>query len=125
MIRETFNSTEGYLESTWSGHVDLQEIVAYIRRLKENTDYPRKLKILTNALDARIYLSMDELQIISGETKKTLKNYNSIMDAFFVQEAIVAALSTMYMKMSQMKNYGFRIFSSKEAAEHWLSGISS
>ena len=121
MIRETFNSTEGYLESNWTGDVSVQEIVAYIRRTKENRDYPRKLKILSNALDASINLSIDDLKLISGENKESLKNYDSITDAFVVQEAIVAALSTMYMKISQVRDYRFKIFSTKQAAEHWLS----
>ncbi len=123
MIQEFFNPSSGILESTWEGPTDLQEIIDYIRRTKVNPDYPRKLKILTFAEKALLTVSLDDLNLIAQENKQSVENYIYIVDAFIVDEAIVAALSTMYKKVSAVKNYQFNIFSSREAARNWLDSI--
>lgn len=123
MIHEVFNPKTGFLESNWEGEVTLGQIIDYIRRTKENTSYPRKLKILTSTEKARLMLGVEELEEISKENKLSVKNYEVIIDAFVVDEALVAALSTMYQKVSAVKNYIFRIFSTREAAEEWLAKV--
>jgi len=123
MISELFNDESGYLESNWTGAITLQEVVSYIRRVKENFNYPRKLKILTSAVEAQVALSIDDLTVISDENKESLKNYESVSDAFVVDQAIAAALTIMYQKVSAVRNYNFKVFSSKEAARNWLDTI--
>ena len=120
MITVNFKQDEGILESIWEGEVILEDIVNYIRQTKENTEYPRRLKIITYAHTSTLLLKPDDLRVIVEENILSLAKYESITDAFIANEAQVAALSILYEKFSRMKTYKFKVFSTAEAALEWL-----
>ena len=123
MVSEIFNESTGILECKWEGESSLSEIVAYIRRTKENTAYPRRLKILTHAENAVMKLNLEDLHTISNENKLSVDKYEAIIDAFIVDAALLAALTTMYQQISNIKGYYFKVFSTTEAASSWLEGF--
>jgi hypothetical protein len=123
MVREVFNEEKGWLDSYWEGETPLSEIIDYIRRTKYNPDYPRRLKILTHSENAIINLNLEDLHTISFENKLSVERYEAIIDAFIVDAALVAALTTMYQQVSSVKGYFFKVFSTTEAAEGWLEGF--
>jgi hypothetical protein len=120
MITEKFNTETGLLESKWEGEVQLSEIIDYIVRTKENTNYPRHLKIITSAENAILSLNFQDLKQISEENKLSVERYSAIIDAFVVDKAVEAALTTMYEQVSEIRGYTFKVFSTKEAALEWL-----
>ena len=121
MIKEHFNKETGYMESLWIEDVVLDDIVQYIRRTKANKDYPRKLKILTDATKANMKLRPEDLKVIAEENALSVENYDFIADAFVADTALVAALSTLYKDVSKIPNYYFKVFSSFEAGLNWLN----
>jgi hypothetical protein len=123
MISERFNPSNGFLETNWEGDIGLEEIIEYIRRTKLNTQYPRRLKILTTAEKAVFNLTIDDLVKISMENELSVGRYDLIIDAFVVDKAVESALTTMYKSVSAAKNYYFQVFSSREAAKNWLDLI--
>lgn len=120
MISEIFNPSNGFLESTWEGDVSLEEIIEYIRRTKANTEYPRRLKILSLAEKAVYSLTIADMVKISAENELSVEKYDLIIDAFVVAKAVESALTTMYKNVSSVQNYYFHVFSSREAAKNWL-----
>ncbi|MEN8247618.1 MAG: hypothetical protein ABFS32_01695 [Bacteroidota bacterium] len=101
----------------------LKEIVDYIIETKENKSYPRVLKILTDARDAIMSLSINDLAVIVAENYKSLEQYEFINDAIILKNPKETGISMLYQELSKTKKYRFKIFSNEEAARHWLSQL--
>jgi len=120
MIIWEYNYITGILESKFMGEIYLKEVVDYIRATKENKNYPRKLKIITNALQASFVFSVNDLEDIVEENNKSLENYESIIDAIVIEDPKSTALSMLYQRLDKNEKYKFNVFSSLEAAHDWL-----
>lgn len=120
MIIWEYNHETGILESKFIGEVYLKEIVDYIRATKENKNYPRKLKINTNALQANFVFSVNDLEVIVEENNKSLENYESIIDAIVIEDPKSTALSMLYQRLDKNEKYKFNVFSTTESANAWL-----
>jgi hypothetical protein len=120
MVKEIFNSKTGILETEFKGDVTLLDVVNYIIRTKENKIYPRTLKIFTDSSQAIFNFSIEDLNTIMEENLKSLMNYDFIIDAIIVDNPKNTVLTMLYAELSKTKKYKFKIFSTKEAALHWL-----
>lgn len=120
MIIWEFNHETGILESKFIGEVYLKEIVDYIRATKDNKNYPRKLKIKTNALESSFVFSVNDLEVIIYENNKSLENYEAIIDAIVIEDPKSTALSMLYQRLDKNEKYKFNVFSTTEAAQDWL-----
>jgi len=120
MVLTEFNEKSGILHSKFDGVVSLLEVVEYIRATKNNTTYPRDLKILTDSREAIMNFNVDDLDVIVLENTQSIKNYDSITDAIVLDGAIETALSLLYQELSKLKNYKFNVFSTEKAALNWL-----
>lgn len=120
MVIWEFNHETGILESKFIGEVYLKEIVDYIRATKDNKNYPRKLKIKTNALESSFVFSVNDLEVIIYENNKSLENYEAIIDAIVIEDPKSTALSMLYQRLDKNEKYKFNVFSTTEAAQEWL-----
>lgn len=120
MIFTAFNKKTGILDSKFEGEVDLNEIVEYIRKTKENKSYPRVLKILTDATKSDMNLAFDDLEIIVTENYKSIEQYDCIIDAIVIETPKETAISMLYQELAKTGKYKFNIFSTRKAAIHWL-----
>ena len=120
MITSTFNSHTGVLESEFTGDVTLNEILNYIIATKNNKTYPRLLKIKTNATHANFKFSIDDLEKIVLENRKSLEKYDAIIDAIIVENPKTTVISMLYQELEKDENYKFNIFSTNKGATEWL-----
>jgi glutamyl-tRNA reductase len=120
MVLTEFNEKSGILHSKFEGIVSLRDVVEYIRATKNNTSYPRDLKILTDSRGAIMNFNIDDLNVIVLENTQSIKNYNSITDAIVLDGVKETALSLLYKELSKLKNYKFNVFSTEAAALNWL-----
>jgi hypothetical protein len=123
MITTQFNSEQGHLDSKFHGDVTIQEIIDYIYATKENADYPRHLKILTDGTEARMVFSAEAVPSIVKANNESLENYYSIIDAIVLDSERETALSEFYEQLSKAPKYRFRVFSTREAAIAWLGSF--
>ena len=121
MVTTNFNTKTGILESKFEGDINLTAIVNYIIATKENSAYPRLLKIITDATKANFNFSIDDLEIILDENYKSLKKYNYIIDAIIIDNPKNTAISMLYQELAKTNKYKFGVFSTKEAATEWLT----
>ena len=120
MVNAEFDHQTGILNTCFEGEVFLHEIFDYIVATKENRSYPRFLKILTDATNAQMSFSPEDLNRIVEENKKSLEKYDYIIDAIVVDSPKVAALSVLYQEIAKASNYRFMVFSTRAAAVKWL-----
>ena len=121
MVVSEFNNQTRILESKFIGKVDLKEVLDYIIATKNNQEYPRNLKIITDASQAIFDFSFTDLQSIVTENEKSLEQYDSITDAIIVSDPNATALSILYQELEKNKKYRFNIFSTKNASFEWLN----
>jgi len=121
MLEKKFNTSTNILETTFKGNVTLIEIVNYIRATKNNIQYPRVLKILTDARNSLFNFSIEDLNIIMEENYKSLENYDFIIDAIVVDNPKNTVLSMLYLELVKTNKYKFEVFSTKSAALNWLN----
>lgn len=121
MVTTNFNIKTGNLESKFDGDIYLTEIVNYIIATKENSTYPRTLKIITDATKASFNFSIDDLEIILDENYKSLEKYNYIIDAIIIDNPKNTAISMLYQELAKTNKYKFGVFSTIEAATEWLA----
>lgn len=121
MVSTHFNTQTKILESKFEGNVTLTEVVNYIIVTKENKTYPRKLKILTDSIDAIFNFSIEDLEIIVEENIKSLEKYDLIIDAIIIDDPKNTVLSMLYLELTKTNKYKFEIFATKSAAIDWLN----
>ncbi len=120
MITTNFNAHKGIIETNFEGDVTIKEIVDYIITTKENESYPRFLKILTDATEANMDFTLDDLSIIVEENSKSLEKYDTIIDAIIIEKPKETALTFMYQRLAKNNKYRFKIFYTKAGAIKWL-----
>lgn len=121
MVKEKFNTTTNILETTYVGNINLSEVVNYIIATKNNKQYPRVLKIISDARNAEFNFSIEDLSIIMEENYKSLENYIGIIDAIIVDNPKNTVLTVLYQELVKTKKYKFEIFATKNAALTWLN----
>lgn len=121
MVTAKFNQQTNILESKFEGNVTLAEVVNYIIATKDNKTYPRKLKILTDSIDAVFNFSIEDLEIIVEENIKSLAKYELIIDAIIIDDPKNTVLSMLYLELAKSNKYKFEIFATKSAALDWLN----
>ncbi|MFD1293807.1 hypothetical protein ACFQ5N_08170 [Lutibacter holmesii] len=120
MIISNFNKQTKILETEFTVDVSLNEIINYIIATKKNKTYPRLLKIKTNATTANFTFSIDDLEKIVIENRKSLEKYDFIIDAIIVEDPKTTVISMLYKELEKNKKYKFNIFSTEKAATMWL-----
>ena len=123
MVTVQFNQQTHILETKFEGNVTLAEIVNYIIATKENKTYPRKLKILTDSVDAVFNFTIEDLEIIVEENFKSLAKYELIIDAIIIDDPKNTVLSMLYLELAKSNKYKFEIFATKSAALDWLNNF--
>lgn len=120
MIQEKFNTKTNILETIYSESVTLTDVVNYIIATKNNKQYPRILKIISDTRNAVFNFSIEDLNYIVVENNKSLENYNGIIDAIIVDDPHNTVLTVLYKELAKTNKYKFEIFATKSAAISWL-----
>jgi hypothetical protein len=121
MVTTKFNQQTKILEIKFEGSVILSEILDYIKEIKTNNTYPRKLKILTDSREAIFNFTIEDLQIIKKENNKALEKYDFVTSAFIIDDVKKTVLTMLYQEISKTNKYKFEIFATKSAAIDWLN----
>ena len=116
-----FNRESGLLETRFYGSVTKAQVIEYIISLRDpKNDYPKKLKIITDATEANMSFSREGL----GEILKIVNDhpgmYQSVTDAMIMSSPRATALSMIVELFTQASPYRTKIFSTREAALEWL-----
>ncbi len=123
MINVNFNEEKGILFAKYEGEITLYDIIAYINFTKLNREFPRDLKILSDARNAIFKIKPDDLDIVINENNKSLNKYNYIFDAILLDSPNETALSILYKRLAKNDKYKFEVFVSEANAISWLSRI--
>jgi len=121
MISAHFNSELGIFELKYSGNVNLDDILEFIRKhIDNNALLPRELKMLTDARQITFDFVPDDIPKIGTEVKKLISQYTCIWDAFITDSPFETAMTLLYKNAMKGYSHKFKTFITKDAALEWL-----
>ena len=120
MIKHWFNKDMQTLEVTYLGIIRAEEILDFSSFISNNKNFPRKLKILTDAREASYGFGINTVNLLVDPLVRNLKNYHSVMDAFIHSKPKETAYSQLLEIDNRHSNYVHKVFSTKKAALSWL-----
>ena len=121
MIQAEFNEDKQILETTLTGVTTIKEIKDYYASLPAMKNLPKRLKVLIDSKNARYQFTDTDLKLISDSVLPLFNHFEVIIEAIIESSPYETALAFMYEKRTEMKNFRFRVFSSKDTACIWLN----
>ncbi len=125
MITYKFNNKTGIVESIIKGENKIIDFTEYLISLSEDKQLPDILKIYSNGSEG--YFSKDvkpdDMYNIADAIVELLKSHKKVYTAFVISTSIETAMAELYKDFSSAENYMFKVFSTKEAAIHWLNSF--
>jgi hypothetical protein len=120
MIEYKFNEELQILEVLYEGPIRISDLMKYGNSVFTDESLPRDLRILTDAKKASYILLPEEIPQVVRMTLKHIKPYNKVKAAFIQSKPIETALSLLLELEIKSGKYKHSVFSSRQAALHWL-----
>jgi len=120
MIEYKFNHELQILEVSYQGFISSEDILTFYYYVSNNAEFPRNLKILTDARKATYDFNINKATRLISSLKESLKSYESVMYAFIHSKPKETAYSKFLEIEKAHKKYLHKIFATKENALEWL-----
>ncbi len=122
MIHYHFDRQDNILYVHYKGETRIEDIVNYVEGVAEDEKLPCNLYTLEDRSDAIIKHSVRENIKIFNAVKAHRKKFSFVKVASVnpTPESATSAFQYAHILSRKLKNYHFRVFSTREAALHWL-----
>jgi hypothetical protein len=91
--------------------------------MKSSVDYPRRLKILTDARLCNFRIDPEELPMIIDSVNSAQLEYGYVVNTSVIDTPSNTAIAMLYQQLILTDNYYFKMFSSYEIALEWLKSV--
>ena len=124
MSNSYFNEKENILYVKNQAEVTIDNMVLALNNIIENKDFPRRLKILEDAIDVKAGFNFNDLEKLKPGIEKFKKAYDQIVHAVVQNNPINVAYSKyMEIYLKDDTKYHFKVFSTVEAALEWIKNF--
>ena len=123
MIKEYFDSSKRILFVTISGSTSIEDLNQWIKSINFDKAPDSYLKIITAARDARYNFKAEDSRATDQPLEELCKRYFRVRAAVIHKNPKETALSMVLRNRLAMKNYTQHIFSTREAAEIWITNF--
>jgi hypothetical protein len=123
MIDIAYDDELGVLCTKTGGELSVEEILGHYREIRQNTTYPRDLKVIIDCRSTRLAVKLDDVSRIVEAAKNALPKYTSLKEAILITAPYETVVATLFEQNARFKNYHFRLFNSKNAALRWLNAL--
>ena len=120
MVFAKFNHQTAILESKIEGELTVKELIKCSLTIKENSSYPRFLKILIDSKKAVANFPSNDISLLAEEHHKAVEKYDSIITAIILDTPKETAFAMLFQNLIKNKKSKFQLFSTREAAISWL-----
>ncbi len=121
MIKSEYNDVLDFYHFTFYGEITSEELISFVKKMENNSQYPKVIKILTETDNAKIKIDTYDLPKILNEANKAKKRFDLIIHAVVINKPFITALAFLYQKKMNLSRHKLKIFSNKEAAIEWLT----
>ena len=123
MITFSYNNELGVLQTKTGGDLSIDEILGHYNEIRQNTSYPRDLKVIIDCRSTRLAVKLDDVTRIIEAAKSTIPKYKRLREAILITAPYETVVATLFEQNARFKNYHFRLFNSENAALQWLNAI--
>ncbi len=120
MVTFNYNEFDKILHVKANGVLEISDMVEASKYLLTNTQLPRKLRIIEDAIEATSNFSVSDMHILTENIEEITKHYINIRHAVIHDSPKSFALSFLMVKLISDKKYSFQSFSTLEAAKIWV-----
>lgn len=121
MVFAKFNHQTAILESKFEGKITVNDLVEYSLTIKENTSYPRFLKILIDSKKGIANFPSNDLSLLAEEHHKVVEKYDYIVTAIILETPKETAFAMLFQNLIKNNKSKFQLFATREAAINWLN----
>ncbi len=122
MTNLTYDQNNDIICLKRSGDVDVSEMLEVINIIDSKYNHILKLKVLDDVRDSELKLdhSSDSRDIVKA-IKSKLDKYNQVKAAIVARTPMQTVKSMLFAALANLlTKYKVKVFSSKDAANHWL-----
>ena len=123
MIDISYNEKLGVVCTKTGGELSIDEILGHYREIRQNTTFPRDLKVIIDCRSTRLAVKLDDVSRIIKAARSTLPKYTRLREAILITAPYETVVATLFEQNARFKNYHFKLFNSKNAALRWLNAI--
>lgn len=122
MALHTYYSDRRLLRVSWGDRLDIQALRRHFELLKANTNYDRKLRVIssTDVEEIDIPLTRENMLLIKDWREDALENYSSIRSAVYNLQPVPAAYLNYFSEFFDSKKSQMRQFATESDALAWL-----
>lgn len=120
MIGMAYNENLHIVEVIYKGVIELEDIFEFGTNIEQNPYLPRKLRMLTDATQAKYNFSVDKIPLLAKNLEEHTKDFEWIKAAFIQSRPNETAISMILENENKSSHYIHRIFYTRESALEWL-----
>ncbi len=121
MVTYNYNEGKEYIEAVFKDKINQGEIVNYINSLMKENHLPENLKGIIDARNASFGFHPADLYNIIEVNVKMFSRFNTLKVAIIITNPVDTALAMIFTRLIQLERYRFKVFTTPEAAERWIS----
>ena len=121
MFQLKYDDIANIIEATFVGKVQVFDIVAFIKAVTENKEYPRAIKVLIIGQNANAHFSVNDLDIFNNECSKFIAYYERARIAIVINNPKNTALSILFKQLFISPKVDIDVFSTKNTALNWVN----
>ncbi len=123
MITFSYDEELGILHTITCGDLSIDEILRHYEEIRQNSTYPRDLKVIIDCRSTRLAVKLDDISRLIEAAKNTIPKYTQLREAILVTAPYETVVATLFEQNARFKNYNFRLFYSENAALQWLNAV--
>ena len=123
MITISYDDELGVLQTKTGGDLSIDEILRHYEEIRQNSTYPRDLKVIIDCRSTRLAVKLDDVSRIIEAAKNTIPKYTRLREAILITAPYETVVATLFEQNARFKNYNFRLFNSENAALRWLNAV--
>jgi len=122
MLEYFYNEEQNFLHLKPKPAVIIDDIAEHYQNLLENNSYPERMNVLIDCVGIELKVNIQKIGLIVDMVVECTKKYELLREGMLVDLPYETAFANLYRYSTQIENYEFEIFSTREAALNWLIG---
>jgi len=120
MNKVRFDNTEQILIVESNKRINIDDVLEFVEKIKNNDTLPRRLSILEDVRNVDISFNIEDISKIIYKIKEAIPKYEIVFNAVVLNKPIIAACVILVGQELGYEKCRCEVFSTEEAAKKWL-----
>jgi len=120
MNKIRFDNTEQILIVESNKRINIDDVLEFVEKIKNNDTLPRRLSILEDVRNVDITFNFKDISKIIEKIKEAIPKYEKVYNAVVLNKPIITACVILVGQEVGREKCQCEVFSTEEAAKKWL-----